>query len=142
MFWKDKYRLGVEVIDQEHMELFQRVEAFMKVLRSSQSWEEKVGQVNETLEFMKNYVVEHFSHEEAYQKKIQYPGYEAHKKKHEEMVQYVAEVSEQYEKSGFNEQLMQQFGGRLLAWLVNHVAAEDQRIAAYAIEQGVTGNEN
>lgn len=142
MFWKDKYRLGVEVIDQEHMELFQRVEAFMKVLRSSQSWEEKVGQVNETLEFMKNYVVEHFSHEEAYQKKIQYPGYEAHKKKHDEMVQYVAQVSEQYEKSGFDEQLMQQFGGRLLAWLVNHVAAEDQRIATYAIEQGVTGNED
>jgi len=124
------------------MELFQRVEAFMKVLRSSQSWEEKVGQVNETLEFMKNYVVEHFSHEEAYQKQIQYPGYDAHKKKHDEMVQYVAQVSEQYEKSGFDEQLMQQFGGRLLAWLVNHVAAEDQRIATYAIEQGVTGNED
>jgi hemerythrin len=142
MFWKDKYRLGVEIIDREHMELFQRVEAFMKVLRSSQSWEEKVGQVNETLEFMKNYVVEHFSHEEAYQKQIQYPGYDAHKKKHDEMVQYVAQVSEQYEKSGFDEQLMQQFGGRLLAWLVNHVAAEDQRIATYAIEQGVTGNED
>ncbi|MGI6403110.1 MAG: bacteriohemerythrin [Oscillospiraceae bacterium] len=141
MFWKDKYRLGVTLIDREHQELFQRVEAFMKILRSTQSWEDKVHELNETLEFMKGYVVEHFSHEEEYQKKIGYPGLEAHKKKHDDMVQYVAGVSEQYEKSGFDEQLMQQFGGRLLAWLVNHVAVEDQRIASYAIEQGVAGDE-
>jgi len=29
--------------------------------------------------------------------------------------------------------LMQEFGGKLLAWLINHVAAEDQRIANYAV---------
>jgi hemerythrin len=47
----------------------------------------------------------------------------------------------QYEQSNNNEQLMQQFGGRLLAWLINHVAAEDQRIADYAKRKGVSGNE-
>jgi len=29
----------------------------------------------------------------------------------------------------------------LLAWLINHVAAEDQRIADYAIKKGMSGNE-
>ena len=142
MFWKDKYKLGVALIDKEHEELFRRVEAFMKTLRSNESWGDKVHEVNETLEFMKVYVVEHFSHEEAYQKKIGYPGLEDHKKKHDEMVEYVVGVSDQYEKSGFDQQLMQQFGGRLLAWLVNHVAVEDQRIASYAIEKGVANDEN
>ncbi|MPN51039.1 hypothetical protein SDC9_198680 [bioreactor metagenome] len=36
---------------------------------------------------------------------------------------------------------MQQFAGKLLAWLINHVAAEDQHIAAYAKEKGVAGND-
>ncbi|MDF2511975.1 MAG: hemerythrin-like metal-binding protein [Herbinix sp.] len=139
MLWKDKYELGVSIVDEQHKELFQRVDEFMRTLRSSASWDEKVLHVNETLEFMKGYVVEHFRDEEEYQQKIGYPGYEAHKKIHTDMVNYVLQVSAEYESSGFNEQLMQQFGGKLLAWLINHVAAEDQRIANYAIEQGVTG---
>ncbi|WP_324823959.1 hemerythrin family protein [Sinanaerobacter sp. ZZT-01] len=140
MLWKDKYELGVSLVDEQHKELFQRVENFVTTLRSSASWEEKVQRVNETLEFMNGYVVEHFRDEEAYQKHIGYPGYEAHKKIHADMVNYVMKVTSEYENSGFNEQLMQQFAGKLLAWLINHVAAEDQRIAAYAIEKGVENN--
>jgi len=140
MLWKDKYELGVPVVDEQHRELFRRVDAFMHTLRSPLSWEEKVENVNETLEFMKGYVVEHFRDEEAYQQSIGYPGYPAHKKLHADMMRYVAEVAAEYERRGFDEQLMQQFGGKLLAWLINHVMAEDQKISAYAKEKGGEGN--
>ncbi|MGI5998516.1 MAG: bacteriohemerythrin [Lutispora sp.] len=141
MLWKDNYELGVPHIDEQHKELFRRVESFLKVLRSKDCWYEKIAKINETLEFMKRYVVEHFRDEEEYQRSINYPGYEAHKQIHNDMVKYVIEVSKQYEQSNNNEQLMQEFGGRLLAWLINHVAAEDQRIADYAIKKGMSGNE-
>lgn len=140
MLWKDKYKLGVPVVDDQHMELFQRVERFMQTLRSAEPWQAKVQRVNETLEFMKGYVVEHFRDEEAYQQSIGYPGFAAHKKIHGDMVRYVVEVAGEYERRGFDEQLMQQFGGKLLAWLINHVAAEDQRIADYALQKGVDGD--
>ncbi|HAF60204.1 MAG: bacteriohemerythrin [Anaerovoracaceae bacterium] len=140
MLWKDQYELGVPVIDAQHKELFRRVDSFLQVLRSENSWDEKIPEINETLEFMKNYVVEHFRDEEEYQRSIDYPGYDAHKQLHADMVKYVLEVSRQYEQSNKNEELMQQFGGRLLAWLINHVAAEDQRIADYAKKKGVSGN--
>lgn len=136
MLWKDKYALGVTVVDTQHRELFNRVESFMQTVRSSESWDTKIEQVNETLEFMKAYVVEHFRDEEVYQQQIGYPGYEAHKQIHADMVNYVLAVSTQYEKSGFDEQLMQQFAGKLLAWLINHVASEDQKIANYVLETG------
>jgi len=141
MLWKDKYELGVPMIDEQHRELFRRVESFLQTVRSSVSWEEKLQQVNDTLEFMKGYVVEHFCDEEAYQQSIGYPDYEAHKLLHTDMVNYVLKVSAEYESSGFNEQLMQQFAGKLLAWLINHVAAKDQSIATFAIEKGVTVND-
>lgn len=136
MLWKDKYELGVGLIDSQHRELFQRVDAFYQTLRTAASWDQKVERVNETLEFMKAYVVEHFRDEEAYQLEIGYPGREAHRKKHQDMVQYVLDVSGEYQKRGCDERLMQQFAGKLLAWLINHVAAEDQRIAAYALQKG------
>lgn len=141
MLWKDKYELGDSLIDTQHKELFQRVETFMGTLRSADSWEDKVQHVNETLEFMKVYVVEHFRDEEVYQKSIDYPGYEAHKQIHRYMVNYVLQVSDEYERSGFDEKMMQQFGGKLLAWLINHVASEDQRIADYAIKRKEQAND-
>lgn len=140
MLWKDTYELGVPQIDAQHKELFRRVEAFFQVLRSKEPWEDKLPKINETLEFMKGYVVKHFRDEEEYQKKINYPGFDAHKQLHIGMVEYVLEVSKKFEESNNDENLMQQFGGRLLSWLINHVAAEDQRIADYAIKEGVSGN--
>jgi len=140
MLWKDSYELGVPRIDEQHKELFRRVESFLQVLRSGDTWDEKIPRINETLEFMKRYVVEHFRDEEEYQQSINYPGYEFHKRIHDGMVDYVQEVAKQYAQANNNEQLMQQFGGRLLAWLINHVAAEDQRIANYALKRGAKGN--
>lgn len=140
MIWKEKYRIGVPLIDGQHEELFRRVTEFVETLRSSGGWEQKVKQVNETLTFMNGYVVTHFHDEEAYQKKIGYPEWEKHKKIHDDMVRYVGEVTAEYEQEGYQEPLMQQFGGKLLAWLINHVAAEDQKIADYAKEKGVAGN--
>jgi len=141
MLWKDEYELGVPLIDAQHKELFKRVESFLQALRSATSWDEKIPEINKTLDFMKRYVVEHFHDEEEYQKSINYPGYKCHKQIHDDMVNYVLDVSKQYEKCNTNEPLMQQFGGRLLAWLINHVAAEDQLIAAYAKKKGVSGND-
>ncbi len=141
MLWKERYRLGVSWIDAQHIELFRRVEKFMAALRSSTPWEEKVQYVNETLEFMNAYVVEHFRDEEAYQLKIGYPGYEAHRRKHSDMVEYVGQITAEYQKNGCSEPLIQQFAGKLMAWLINHVASEDQRIATFAIRSGAAQHE-
>lgn len=141
MLWKDKYALGVSLIDRQHMELFGRVDAFLQTLRSSAAWDEKARWVGETLEFMNGYVVEHFREEEGYQERIGYPGSEAHRKAHTDMVDYVLEITAQFHGAGCSEALMQQFAGRLMAWLIHHVASEDQRIAAYAVKAGVLGDD-
>ncbi len=132
MIWKEKYKLGVPQIDGQHQELFRRVTDFVETVRKPVPWEEKVEKVNQTLAFMKDYVVTHFHDEEAYQKKIGYPQLEAHTKIHNDMVAYVVDIARQYEEQGYQEQLIQQFAGKLLAWLINHVASEDQKIADYA----------
>jgi hemerythrin len=136
MLWRDKYELGIPLIDSQHRELFRRVDTFFQTVRTTVPWDQKVERVNETLEFMKAYVVEHFKDEEAYQLEVGYPSYEAHRQKHQDMVRYVLDFSEEYEVKGCDEQLMLNFAGKLLSWLINHVAAEDQRIAAYALSKG------
>lgn len=131
MLWKEKYKLGVKTIDDQHRELFDRVGAFVETVRKPVEWSEKVDAVNETLAFMKDYVVSHFRDEEAYQREVGYPGRAGHARIHQEMVAYVAAVSEEFENNGYSQALMQHFSGRLLAWLINHVASEDQKIADF-----------
>lgn len=132
MIWKEEYRIGVPLIDQQHEELFSRVTVFVDTVRSDTKWSEKVNKVNDTLEFMKAYVVTHFQDEEAYQKEIGYPEAEKHRKIHEDMMSYIGMIARQNEYNGSKEIVMQQFAGRLVTWLVNHVVGEDQKIAEFA----------
>jgi len=57
MIWKDRYNLGEPLIEEQHQELFRRVPDFVEILRSSVVWEERVEKVNQTLNFMKDYVI-------------------------------------------------------------------------------------
>ena len=76
--WKDKYKIGVELIDHQHQELFGRVSNFLQAVQSEGQWEEKLEHVKSTMEFMQNYVVEHFEAEEQFQREINFPEYENH----------------------------------------------------------------
>ncbi len=140
MLWKDKYALGDALIDSQHRELFDRVSVFVETLRSPTEWEEKVRQVNDTLSFMTDYVVTHFRDEEEYQEKLGYPGREEHKKVHGDMVSYVTQIASRYEQEGYDERIIQQFAGKLLSWLIHHVATEDMKIAQWAMEKGAVRN--
>jgi len=131
MMWKEKYTLGVEAIDAQHRELFERVESFMLVLRSKEPWDLKVEKVKDTLDFMKEYVVKHFHDEEVYQKKVGYPDCGRHCEIHAQFTAEVGEFVKLFEEEGYQEPLVQKFAGKLLAWLINHVAATDQKIADY-----------
>lgn len=136
MMWKEKYKIGVPAIDQQHQELFGRVEEFVVTLRTPGSWEDKLENVKATLEFMKGYVVVHFRAEEEYQRQVNYPRLAAHSKIHADFTEEVVEFEQKFASQGYEEELVQKFAGKLLAWLINHVAAEDQQIGDWAQSKG------
>lgn len=131
MIWKEEYKIGVPLIDQQHEELFSRITVFVDAVRSDTKWSEKVNQVYDTLRFMKDYAARHFSDEETYQKEIGYPEADEHRKMHEDMTSYIGMIAKQCETGGCREIVMQQFAGQLVTWLVKHVTGEDQKIADF-----------
>jgi hemerythrin len=136
MIWKENYKVKVALIDTQHEELFTRVSSFVETVRSHQDWDAKIETIDETLNFMKDYVVTHFSDEEAYQEEIGYPAIEKHKEIHAEMVAYVDQIAQECEKNGYREIVLQQFAGKLVTWLINHVLEEDKKIADFAAKKG------
>lgn len=129
--WKEKYKIGVPLIDQQHEELFKRVFAFIQTFREQGNWEIKQKRVIETLDFMQDYVVVHFHDEEKYQEEINYPDIVAHKEEHYNFKKKVNEYVTKLNADNFSESLVQEFGGKLMTWLIMHVAGSDQKIGSY-----------
>lgn len=131
MMWKDKYKIGVENIDVQHQELFRRVSDFIQAVQGTGEWEDKLVKVKETLAFMKDYVVFHFNDEEAYLEEINFPDYYKHREIHEKFKDEVNSYGEKFAQEDYSRELVQEFGGKLMAWLINHVAVSDQKIGDY-----------
>lgn len=131
MLWKEKYNIGVKHIDEQHKELFRRVECLVNEVKEEGPWGTKVLKLNKTFCFMKDYVCVHFKDEEDYQEEIGYPGLEEHRNMHASLINSITDLENQYFEQGFKEELMHQLTGYLLSWLVRHVTVADQKIAEY-----------
>lgn len=135
--WKEKYRIGVDLIDSQHKELFKRLSEFINLVQEDRSWDEKLDKVKETLKFMEEYVVFHFQAEEAFQEKIDYPDIEKHKKAHAEFKEVINDYVELFQAEGFTEDKIQELSAKLMTWLIMHVGKMDQKIGEYVRIKGV-----
>ena len=80
--WTDNLAVGNKKIDDQHKELFRQINA----LYDACSRGEGKKSLSELVNFLENYVVEHFSSEEELMRKSNYPGYDVHKRSHQEFV--------------------------------------------------------
>lgn len=125
--WKEAYRIGNDVIDAQHEELFHRIEKLL-VIASSADLEENRKQCEHMLDYLADYTDFHFNAEEALQNRENYVDYERHKKIHQEfrntITVYCARIRED-----FSAAMLKRFLGTLLTWLTVHVQGCDQKIA-------------
>lgn len=134
--WKERYRVDVESIDEQHIELFSRLSNFIKIVQNEENWDEKIEEVKKTMEFMQEYVVYHFDDEEKYMKEINYPDIELHKKIHKEFKEGINNYVELFEVEGFTEEKIQELSAKLMTWLIMHVGKMDQQIGKYVELKG------
>lgn len=132
--WKERYKIGVSEIDQQHKELFKRTQKFITTVRNDQALEEKINEIEKTLDFMGQYVNIHFDAEEKLHEKINYPEQQEHKQIHSDFKNYIEDFKAEFQKDKENEELIMEFSGRLMTWLINHVANKDQKIGDFLSE--------
>ena len=129
MMWKDSYRIGVERIDRQHIELFRMTEDLVKAVAERAP----VEVYQKALGFLTDYVIYHFRDEEDYQASIHYSGMEAHKEEHRQFTQTVLSYETKLRENGFDLGTKKDLAGAVTAWLIYHVADTDQKIVAGAV---------
>lgn len=124
----DNLITGNETLDDQHKELIDR---FNKLISSCKKSNEKLVAVN-TLDYLSDYVDYHFKTEEDLLKEISYPGYEQHKKQHEDFKQTLTDLHEMLqEEEGPSEAFVQKVEKNIVDYFYIHVEGFDRSVAEY-----------
>lgn len=127
--WKESYRIGIDRIDNQHIELFRMTAELVNAIENGA----ETGVFQKAIDFLKRYVVYHFKDEEEYQASVCYDGLEAHKKMHRDFTDTVLVYEKRLLYSNFDIRIIKQMAGMLTSWLIFHVADADQKIAVKQI---------
>ncbi len=131
--WKDFYKIGVDFIDKEHKELFSRMN---KLIKLSENEEKTEWACREGVKYVKHHTEEHFEHEEAYMRSINYADYDIHKRLHDNFrYTTLPALEEELEETGYSEESIRHFLGVCIGWMVAHTQMEDQAIAGKTVNK-------
>lgn len=125
--WKISYKLGNELLDEEHKKLF---DIAIKALDYNNT--DIKSHVRLTINELYSYMKTHFEHEERYMKEISYPDYEEHKRIHKEIIEQMNKFLQLLPKLkivDFEKKLIEYMD----IWLINHILHEDKKLASYKI---------
>ncbi|MDR3204462.1 MAG: bacteriohemerythrin [Deltaproteobacteria bacterium] len=127
MIWTKALEMGIPKIDEQHKELFRQVDILLD--RS------QINRVESTLEFLKKYVVKHFSDEEYLQKASRYPKSEAHKKLHVDFIKIFQGLYEQYHNSPNKLTVVLNVNSTVLNWLKDHIMVHDKEFSTFYLSR-------
>lgn len=123
----DDLKTGNKLIDSQHKELIGRINDLLVCCENGKDKEE----TEKILDYLTEYTMFHFDAEEALQRELNYPGYEEHKKKHEELRKTVDELHAMLDSEGNTEAFRKRVEKDVLDWLLYHINGFDRSVAEY-----------
>ncbi len=127
LIWKESLSVKVAEIDNQHKELFNRINNLLDACAQGRGREE----IKRTLDFLSDYVITHFGTEEKLMNKHNYPDYASHKERHEQFKKEFAELKMKIEKEATG--LLTTLGTNhlLIDWWLNHIGKVDKTLGAF-----------
>jgi hemerythrin-like metal-binding protein len=130
--WREDYSVGHELLDDDHKKLFALIDRMRRIVQSYGTR----GEVERVLNELYEYTDYHFQHEEEFLKQVDFPAFEAHKKRHAHLKREVETLLHTYntmaERTDPDDYEFEKELYRFLNdWLVNHILGEDKLYARH-----------
>jgi len=126
--WTDDYCLGVDLIDEQHQQLFEIANRIFSLLEN-EFIIDKHDKIIEIIDELKNYTIYHFKSEEDYMQSIGYRRFFSQKVAHNDFIEKMATIDIGQIDNGQNEYL-REILIFVVEWLVGHILKEDKLIVA------------
>ncbi|WP_286886643.1 bacteriohemerythrin [Aneurinibacillus sp. UBA3580] len=122
--WTEDLETGIGIVDDQHRELFGRIRHFFAAA------DRRDPDVTlQTVDYLAEYVIEHFNAEEAIMIKHSYEGFPAHRDQHSGFIKNIYRVKQTIVSEGLSDELIQKLRCDLIDWLVNHIQVSDKQLA-------------
>lgn len=125
--WKDSYRLGIDIIDEQHKKLFdiaEDAETIMVMPEHVDRFDEIITILNE----LRDYVKYHFEQEEKLLLEIQYNKFFDHKVAHNDFIEHINAFNIDEIDEHQTEKCLE-LVRILIDWLIEHVLEKDKQWA-------------
>jgi hemerythrin len=119
--------IGVPHIDHQHKELIKRISDVVAAGTGSATKEE----TERLIDFLGEYVVEHFEDEEKLQVSSGFPKYEWHRAQHKEYLEEFKNLKDDYAKNGLTPRFTTSLNNSVIAWVVRHIQSADKELGAF-----------
>ena len=124
--WTDALAVGIPEIDQQHQELFLRLERLLRGIVGGER--DEVGRL---LEFLGTYVVRHFGAEERWMMQSGYPDYKSHKAAHDQFMQDYVRMQVEFEQKGPTVLMGMRVNNWVADWLRKHISTTDMALGRW-----------
>lgn len=125
--WRKSYEVGVEKIDEQHKELFRKINNLLEACSARKGKEEVLN----TIDYLGKYVVTHFSDEEKLQRDNNYPEYKNHKAAHDKFIKDYENLKLRMEEEGVSVNFIVSVNKVVVDWLVKHIASADKAVGDF-----------
>ncbi len=129
--WREDYKVGVKLVDQQHRRLVGLVEELYEAMKAGKGSEG----ARRVLKGLVDYTRTHFRTEEEFMKNHSYPGLLAHKREHDDLARQAEELLSQVERGKLTVPL--ETGKFLKEWLATHIMETDKKLGKYLNAKGL-----
>lgn len=130
MKWTEDLSVGIEKIDKQHQELFNRISRLVEAIKQHRCKDE----IDNTIKFLDDYAREHFAAEEKYMEESSYEGLAAHKSHHARYLKNLAELKKEAalpRVKGSSYDLSVTANQIVVDWIVDHILKLDKRFGVF-----------
>lgn len=129
--WDDSLSVGVDLIDEQHKMLIEKLGDLSEALKKSVEHNE----ILKTLEFMIDYTDFHFTAEEKAMAEHDYPGLGFQQRQHAEFTDTLNNILEDFKEEGPTKSIATSVNVFLLNWLINHIKGVDLQLGKFLTEK-------
>lgn len=131
--WTPQISVGIQEIDEQHKQLIQLLNKLFEVMLSKSPERDRVAQ--QTLHEVVNYTKIHFAVEESLFRIFNYPGYDEHKGKHDQLKSQVDDITRRVQSG--EKRIDTALLVFLRNWVTQHIMEEDKQYSGFLLQQGV-----
>lgn len=128
--WDNSLSVANKLIDDEHKTLISRINDVSEAISRGMGETE----VSKTIEFLRDYSIQHFAYEEKIMNEKKYPQAAEHLKMHEEFISSINDIERDYREEGATKELVNTINHLLINWLKNHIRETDTKLAEFLVK--------